>query len=151
MCTLSNTTSTKYSKITSHFKGNVTITNTSISKAYNCVRLPFFLTILVHAVYRQCYICSLSLASVKSRLVLPFWYRLIRVVPEKGPLNGCVCVLHMPRCVNDMQQWFPNSVQVSMAIPFQDFRKMWRAVWALSPPGHLAIVTSICNCNTPTM
>ena len=35
---------------------------------------------------------SLSLASVKSRLVLPFWYQLTRVVPEKGPLNGCVCV-----------------------------------------------------------
>ena len=35
---------------------------------------------------------SLSLAAVKSRLVLPFWYRLTRVVPEKGPLNGCVCV-----------------------------------------------------------
>jgi len=36
---------------------------------------------------------SLSLASVKSRLVLPFWYRLSRVVLDKGPLNGCVCVL----------------------------------------------------------
>ena len=35
---------------------------------------------------------SLSLASAKSRLVLPFWYRLIWVLPEKGPLNGCVCV-----------------------------------------------------------
>jgi len=34
---------------------------------------------------------SLSLASVKSRLVLPFWYRLTQVVPGKGPLNGCVC------------------------------------------------------------
>ena len=34
----------------------------------------------------------LSLASVKSRLVLPFWYRLTWVVPEKEPLNGCVCV-----------------------------------------------------------
>ena len=33
------------------------------------------------------------LASVKSRLVLPFWYRLTRVVSETGPLNGCVCVL----------------------------------------------------------
>jgi len=33
-----------------------------------------------------------SLASVKSRLVLPFWYWLTRVVPDKGPLNGCVCV-----------------------------------------------------------
>ena len=38
-----------------------------------------------------CHCYSLSLASVKSRLVLPFWYRLTRVVPEKGPLNGCVC------------------------------------------------------------
>ena len=35
---------------------------------------------------------SLSLASVKSRLVLPFWYRLTWVVPDKGRLNGCVCV-----------------------------------------------------------
>jgi len=33
-----------------------------------------------------------SFPSVKSRLVLPFWYRLTRVVPDKGPLNGCVCV-----------------------------------------------------------
>jgi len=35
---------------------------------------------------------SWSLASVKSRLVLPFWYRLTVVVPDKGSLNGCVCV-----------------------------------------------------------
>ena len=35
--------------------------------------------------------CSLSLAPVKSRLVLPFWYRLTWVVPDKGPLNRCVC------------------------------------------------------------
>ena len=40
-----------------------------------------------------CHCHSLSLASVKSRSVLPFWYRLTRIVPEKGPLNGmCVCV-----------------------------------------------------------
>jgi len=30
-----------------------------------------------------------SLASFKSRLVLPFWYQLIQVVLEKRPLNGC--------------------------------------------------------------
>ena len=36
-----------------------------------------------------CHCHSLSLASVKSRLVLPFWYRLTRVVPDKGPLNVC--------------------------------------------------------------
>jgi len=35
----------------------------------------------------------MSLASVKSRLVLPFWFRLTWVVREKWPLNGCVCVV----------------------------------------------------------
>ena len=29
----------------------------------------------------------------KFRLVLPFWYRLTCVVPDKGPLSGCVCVV----------------------------------------------------------
>jgi len=33
--------------------------------------------------------CSLSLVPVKSRLVLPFWYRLTWLVPDKGPLSGC--------------------------------------------------------------
>jgi len=37
-----------------------------------------------------CHCHSLSLASVKSRLVLPFWYWLTRVIPVKGLLNGCV-------------------------------------------------------------
>ena len=32
---------------------------------------------------------------------LPFWYQLTRVVPEKGPLNGCVCV-----CVCVCVCWF---------------------------------------------
>ena len=40
---------------------------------------------------RWCHCHSLSLASLKSRSVLPFWYRLTLVVPEKGPLNGCLC------------------------------------------------------------
>jgi len=37
-----------------------------------------------------CHCHLLSLASVKSRSVFSFWYRLSRVVLEKGPLNGCV-------------------------------------------------------------
>ena len=44
-----------------------------------------------------CHCHSLSLASVKSRLVLPFWYRLTRVVPEKGSLNGCSLVVSCTR------------------------------------------------------
>jgi len=47
-----------------------------------------------------CHCHSLSLDPVKSRLVLPFWYRLTWVVPDKGPLNGCVCV-----CVGCRHQW----------------------------------------------
>ena len=42
------------------------------------------------------------LASVKSRLVSPFWYRLTRVVLDKGPLNGCVCV-----CGRVFTGWMP--------------------------------------------
>ena len=29
----------------------------------------------------------------KIQIGLPFWYRLTQVVPEKRPLNGCVCAL----------------------------------------------------------
>ena len=36
----------------------------------------------------------LSLVSVQSRLVLPFWYQLTWVGPDKGPLNVCVCVCY---------------------------------------------------------
>ena len=58
-----------------------------------------------------CHCHSLSLAPVKSRLVLPVWYQLTWVVldkwllnvcvlptypgsPKKRPLNGCVCILN---------------------------------------------------------
>ena len=34
-----------------------------------------------------------QLASFKSRLVLPFWYQLTKVVLEKRPLNGCSLVV----------------------------------------------------------
>jgi len=47
--------------------------------------------------FSWCHCHSLSLASVKSRLVLPFWYWLTWVVPDKGPLNGCVCVCQWPQ------------------------------------------------------
>jgi len=30
---------------------------------------------------------------------LPFWYWLTWVVPEKGPLNGCVCVCVVIECM----------------------------------------------------
>jgi len=35
---------------------------------------------------------SSSLASLKSRMVLPFWCQLMQIVLEKKPLNGCLCL-----------------------------------------------------------
>ena len=59
-----------------------------------------------------CHCHSLSLASVKSRLVLPFLYRLTRVVQDKGPLNVCVCVYV---CVcNDTNSVFSAFVNVPL-------------------------------------
>ena len=37
----------------------------------------------------------------KIQIGLPFWYWLTRVVPEKGPLNGCVCVFLLTITAND--------------------------------------------------
>ena len=57
-----------------------------------------------------CHCHSLSLASVKSRLVLPFWYWLTQVVLEKRPLNGCsvvVIVILSHLLVNDCMVDFP--------------------------------------------
>ena len=56
-----------------------------------------------------CHCHSLSLASVKSRLVLPLWYRLTKVVLEKGPLNVCVCV-----CVCSFVHAFTSSLHTSV-------------------------------------
>jgi len=52
-----------------------------------------------------CHCHSLSLASAKSRLVLPLRYRLTRVVLDKGPLNRCVCVetTHLSNGVRGLQ------------------------------------------------
>ena len=61
-----------------------------------------------------CHCHSLSLASVKSRLVLPFWYRLTRVVPEKGPLNRCVCVC---MCVSTVtRSWILSVICVTCRV-----------------------------------
>jgi len=61
-----------------------------------------------------CYCHSLSLASVKSRLFLPFWYRLIRVVPDKGPTWSDFITwttLKIHDCVIDwLQEGAKNSV-----------------------------------------
>jgi len=48
-----------------------------------------------------CHCHSLSVASIKSRLVLPFWYRLTWVVLEKGYKTGvCMCLLPHKQSAN---------------------------------------------------
>jgi len=65
-----------------------------------------------------CHCHSLSLASVKSRLVLSFWYWLTRVVLDKGPLNGCVCLVFMLSDVTIMGHCFEfGSRSFSVAAP----------------------------------
>ena len=46
-------------------------------------------TCICHIWPSWCHCHSLSLASLKSRLVLPLWFQPTRIVPEKGPLNVC--------------------------------------------------------------
>jgi len=41
----------------------------------------------------------------KSRLVLPFWYRLTQVVPNKGPLTECCCFMQKITLVCQMYSW----------------------------------------------
>ena len=67
-----------------------------------------------------CYCHSLSLASVKSRLVVPFWYRPTRIVPEKGPLNGCVCVWY---------HWHKRDNILFSGVSFFDKQKVRSSWW----------------------
>jgi len=70
---------------------------------------------------------SLSLASAKSRLVLPFWYRLTRVVPDKGPLNGCVCV-----CADAKSfQWMYNTNISEQQIWLSEWTNSTDNIWAV--------------------
>jgi len=69
----------------------------------------------------------LSLASVKSRLVLPFWYRLTWVVPEKGPLNMCVCVrVRVRMCVWARAR---HSLTWPLQSYFDDILASWQSVY----------------------
>ena len=66
-------------------------------------------------------------ASFKSRLVLPFWYRLIQVVLEKRPLNGCssssssssrlhehICPVFTDFCARNLWPWLGPPMDLSL-------------------------------------
>ena len=69
-----------------------------------------------------CHCHSLSLASVKSRLVLPFWYWLTWVVPDKWPLNGCVCVCVWDTDVSQISSCNRRTTQCS--VTFENLVKL---------------------------
>ena len=102
-----------------------------------------------------CHCHSLSLASVKSRLVLPFWYRLTQVVPEKGPLNVCVCV-----CVSMVSKKYLDVRILGEYWDVQsqyDYIWFWTGYWWHRPCtmwsrvcasiGHLSVYPSMGHCS----
>ena len=54
----------------------------------------------------------------KIQIGLPFWYRLARVVPDKEPLNGCVCVCVYVHCDPKMPPYYflNNSVESELIL-----------------------------------
>jgi len=81
-----------------------------------------------------CHCHSLSLASAKSRLVLPFCYWFTQAVPDKGPLNRCVCVCERER----EKDRYGNLCQTS------HHKEVWFAgsvTWN-SPPGNLHCINN---------
>ena len=86
-----------------------------------------------------CHFHSLSLASVKSRLVLPFWYRLTWVVLEKGPLNVCVCAyfnFYSSNFLSCLQEHYyvmcrsVHSRMLTQAVPPTTSCSIWRNTWS---------------------
>ena len=71
-----------------------------------------------------CHYHSLFLASVKSRLFLPFWYWLTQVVLDKGSLNVCVCprcfCLHDTRFIVNIFNKYSLNLLVSAILPSCD-------------------------------
>ena len=97
-------------------------------------------TIPYHTVWPSwCRCHSLSLASVKSRLVLPFWYRLTRVVPDKVSLN--VCSVHASLTATTtwyyFRLWLLFHLNLGLLVPPWVFllHNCWRLVkWNLYLP-----------------
>ena len=80
-----------------------------------------------------CHCHSLFLVRIKSRLVLPFWYRLTRVVPPgKKPLIS-VCMLWSTTRVSRYQKGKTNL----------DFTEARDSEWQWHPLGHMHVCTSL--------
>ena len=63
----------------------------------------------------------------KIQIGLPFWYRLTRVVPDKGPLNECVCVCVFLATSHFLHRW----IDVTGFINRLYSRNFWCVPWGL--------------------
>ena len=92
---------------------------------------------------------SLSLAPVKSRLVLPFWYRLTQIVLEKRPINGCCCCWHQL----DHMQTICTSLQTGWTTPTPHHSIFTGQMLILAPNQQRQSTegTSLCMTSGPEM
>jgi len=65
-----------------------------------------------------------QLMPLPPRLVFPFWYRLTRVVPDKGPLNGCVFAFSALTLLVGRQEGHPACKKLSGGV------LAWLSVWS---------------------
>jgi len=96
-----------------------------------------------------CHCHSLSLASVQSSLVLPFWYRPTRVVLEKGPSIGRFLAMVQMETVLWILSWR------EIACPIRGFLQMLFSArqlqltttldWVLKSPCFLVINWALCE------
>ena len=70
-----------------------------------------------------------TLASIKSRLVLPFRYRLTREVLHKGPLNRCVCVCVLYRVNGVFCRYCRLQLLLVWALPLELLSEVFSSVW----------------------
>ena len=87
----------------------------------------------------------LSLASVKSWLVLPFWYHLTRAVPEKGPLNRCVYLFIYPfNAFSALTLLVGRQEEHPACKKLSDEMLVWLSVW--SKVQIVCMWSSWCSC-----
>jgi len=96
-----------------------------------------------------CHCHSLSLASVKSRLVLPFWYQLTRVVSEQRAVKRvcvcvcvCVCYTFFPELTyrsdpaTDFHAWWLERCVLTQGCAFWGFHWYYSPFWGWNPLKH---------------
>ena len=79
--------------------------------------------------------CLLLHASVISRSVLPFWYRLTQLVPDKGVLNGCGDIGTTGPRRSEKTTWHSPRQHV-LSPSYQPVVQVWLQAGDSREPGH---------------